>query len=756
MADSNESFGSTLKYDVTAGVVVFLVALPLCLGIAVASDADPISGLITGIVAGIVVGFLSKSHTSVSGPAAGLTAIIASQLSTFGELVGEENAFKALLAATVLAGLIQIGMGLARWGFIAMFVPTSVIKGLLAAIGVILILKQVPHLLGDDDDAEGEMSFFQPDEKNTFSEFLSIFDGNWHLGATVVGVISIALLVFWNRNKFLKNSPIPGPLVVVVLGVLLSLVFRSLGDRWVIRDDHLVDVPSVDSFSKFGELLTFPDFGALAFPELYIGAITIALVASLETLLNLEATDRLDKFQRRTPPSHELVAQGVGNTIAGCIGGLPMTSVIVRSSVNINTGARTKFSAILHGFLLLGFVVLAPHILNMIPLASLAAILIVTGFKLASPQLFSQMYAAGRYQFAPFLITVLAIVFTDLLVGVLIGLAVALSFILYSNVKRPLKRIVEKHVGGEVMRIELGNQVSFLNRAALENELDAAPEGASILIDARNSAYVDPDVLNLVHEFKTKTAPARGVTVSLLGFRQKYMLDDEVQYVDYSSREVQDRMMPNDVLELLLAGNERFREGKSLTRRNNESLHATARGQHPLAVVLSCMDSRAPVEILFDCGLGDVLVIRVAGNVVNEEVLASVEFGCLIERAPLVLVMGHTDCGSVATAIESLRPGEKPFDGSGCTHLEHIADPIARSIEVVDAQLGADAAAKDRKTHLNAVSSQNVWNSFDEIVARSDGIRNAVAAGTTKIVAAMYDVQTGHVNVLTRDEATFE
>ena len=751
MQSSDESFSSTFKADFTSGIVVFLVALPLCLGIAVASDASPISGLITGIVAGIVVGFLSKSHTSVSGPAAGLTAIVAAQLANFGELLGPERAFPALLAATVVAGIFQIGMGLARWGFIAMFVPTSVIKGLLAAIGIILILKQIPHLVGDDDDKEGEMSFFQPDEKNTFTELLSVLDGNWHVGAACVGLFSIALLVYWERNKVLKSSPVPGPLAVVVVGVLFSLLFRSFGGRWVIEGDHLVNVPAIESFTKFGDLLTFPDFSTLAMPQLYFGAITIALVASLETLLNIEATDRLDKQQRRTPPSHELIAQGVGNTIGGCIGGLPMTSVIVRSSVNINTGSKTKLSAIIHGFLLLGFVVLAPNILNMVPLSCLAAILIVTGFKLASPKLFSQMMSAGKYQFAPFLITVLAIVFTDLLIGVLIGLTVALSFILYSNVKRPLHRIVEKHVGGEVMRIELANQVSFLNRAALEQALDDIPEGGSILLDARNTSYVDPDVLNLVHEFKTTTAPARGVKVSLLGFREKYLLDDEIQYVDFSTREVQNQMKPDNVLELLVAGNERFREGKSLTRRTNEQIKSTAAAQHPLAVVLSCMDSRAPVELLFDVGLGDVFVVRVAGNVVSDEVLASVEYGSIVASSPLILVMGHTNCGAVGATVAATCLPDEPFDDAGCTHLSHIVEPIAKSIDHDAAASLRTASEPERKSFVNDVSRRNVWNSIDEILDQSEAIRRSVEAGTTKIVGAMYDVNTGKVELLQRE-----
>jgi carbonic anhydrase len=367
------------QQDLTAGLVVFLVALPLCLGIALASGKDVplMAGLLGGIIGGIVVGSLSGSHTSVSGPAAGLTAVVAAQIATLGS-------FDAFLLAVFFAGLIQIALGALRAGAISAFVPSSVIKGLLAAIGVILILKQIPHIFRHDTDPEGDMSFDQPDSKNTFTELATIFEGEIHLGAMVVGFASIALLVLWDRYKPLKNSFLPGPLAVVLVGVGFTFLLRAVGGDWLIGPSHLVQIPVAESLSELTSFLRMADFSQWQNSQVYIAAFTIAIVASLETLLNAEAVDKLDPQQRKTPPSRELVAQGVGNTLAGLVGALPITSVIVRGSVNVAAGSRTKVSAIFHGVLLMVAVVFLPTYLNTIPLAALAAILLVTGFKLVA------------------------------------------------------------------------------------------------------------------------------------------------------------------------------------------------------------------------------------------------------------------------------------------------------------------------------------------------------------------------------------
>jgi len=629
MTMTSEQTASTLPRDLTGGLVVFLVALPLCLGVALASNVPLFAGVVSGIVGGILVGMMSGSQTSVSGPAAGLTAIVAAQIATLGS-------FHTFLLALVIAGLIQIALGIARAGFVADFIPSGVIKGLLAAIGVILIMKQIPHVVGHDPDPVGDLAFLQPDHENTFSEFGRLI-GRIHPGAALIGLASIALLVIWDKYKPLKKSVVPAPLVVVLMGIVGSLLLRQLGGGFVIEASHLVQVPVANDLAGFFGFLTAPDLSQWSNPAVYTSAITLAAVASLETLLNLEAIDKIDPQQRTSPPSRELLAQGVGNVVAGLVGGLPVTSVIVRSSVNINAGGQTKLAAVVHGVLLLVSVTLLPTWLNMIPLSCLAAILLVTGVKLASPTLVKQMWDEGRYQFVPFALTAAAVVLTDLLVGILIGLAASLSFILASNVRRPLRRIVEKHLGGEVVHIELANQVSFLNKAALARALDEVPRGGHVLLDAQRTDYIDPDLLDLIRDFKEQTGPARGIEVSLAGFRRKYQLQDQTQYVDYSTRELQAALTPQQVLQILKDGHERFRTGRRLTRDLGRLVNATATGQHPLAVVLSCIDSRTPAELIFDLGVGDIFSVRIAGNVTSRKVLGSVEYACAVAGAKLIV-----------------------------------------------------------------------------------------------------------------------
>lgn len=740
--------------DLIAGLVVFLVALPLCLGVAVASNAPPLAGLIAGIVGGILVGVLSGSHTSVSGPAAGLTAVVAAQIANLGS-------FQTFLLAVFLAGLIQVGMGLARAGQLSSFIPSGVIKGLLAAIGVILILKQLPHLFGHDNDPDGEMAFFQPDKKNTFTELWELLAdlfrlvSTWQvdqfrLGAALIGLICLLTLLVWDRVKWLKTSLVPAPLVVVVVGTALSELFRWYGGEWAVEASHLVNVPVADSPDGFVQLLQFPDFSQWANPQVYAAAVTIAVVAALETLLNLEAVDKLDPRQRVSPPNRELIAQGVGNAASGLIGGLPVTSVIVRSSVNINAGAKTKLSAIFHGLLLGGCVVFLAGWLNRVPLSCLAAILLVTGFKLASPKLVRQMWRGGWQQFLPFAITVSAIVLTDLLVGVLIGLGVSLLFILRSNLRRPIHKIVEKHLGGEVVRIELANQVSFLNRAALDTALNEVPAGGHVLLDATATDYIDPDVLDLIRDFHDTAAPARGVQVSLRGFQDKYQLHDETRYVDYSTRELQQAVTPRQVLAILKDGNERFRTGKRLSRDLGRQVNATAAGQHPLAVLLTCIDSRSPAELIFDLGVGDIFVVRMAGNVSSRKVLGSMEYATAVAGAKLVLVLGHTRCGAVTAACSTPGPHTPPPDDDpGKDHIEHVLAAIRQSIDPHTAQEFPHLPPDRQRQVADEVARRNVVRMVDTILDESAAIAELAGTGRVLVVGAMYDVATGGIEILT-------
>lgn len=734
----------TVLPDLKGGLVVALVALPLCLGIALASGADGqpgslslMSGLIAGIVGGIVVGAISGSATSVSGPAAGMTAVVIAQAAACGSV-------EAFLLAVVLAGVIQIALGLVRAGALSAFFPSSVIKGLLAAIGVILILKQIPHVLGHDKDPEGEMSFSQPDAENTFTELMSVF-GDFHLGAAVVGLLSVLALVAWERIAFLKRSAVPGPLMVVLFGVGLQIVFQGLDAGWAITGDHLVQIPVAGSAAEFVSFLTFPDFTAFANPAIYGAAVTIAVVASLESLLNLEAVDKLDPMRRSSPPNRELVAQGVGNIFSGLLGGLPVTSVIVRGSVNVNIGAKTKFSAIFHGFLLLICIAMFPSYLNLIPLSSLAAILLVTGFKLASPQLFRQMWAEGRYQFAPFIITLTAIVFSDLLTGILIGLVVSALFILNSNVRYPLRRVVETHVDGEIMHVELAAQVSFLNRAALDKLFSDAKPDTHLLIDATYSDYIDPDILSLIREFKNVVAPARRVKVSLRGFRDKYKLRDDVLFADFATRELKERVKPDQVLGMLREGNARFRSGRRLSRDLGRQINATSTGQNPLAAVLSCIDSRVPVELILDQGIGDVFSIRVAGNVVGTKTLASLEYAVAVSGVKLVLVLGHTRCGAVTSSIELIGHESDVALETGCTHLGSIVEEVAGCVTSTECRVAEDLPSEEKDGFIDQIVIRNVNRSVDEIIRRSSAIAAAVERGDVKVLGAVYDVASAEI-----------
>lgn len=507
---------SNIKGDLPAGLVVFLIAVPLCLGIALASGAPLFSGMIAGIIGGIVIGSTSGSNLSVSGPAAGLTAIVLSAITKLG-------VFDIFLLAVMLAGLIQLVLGLVKAGTVANYFPSNVITGMLTAIGLIIILKQIPHAFGYDADAEGDFAFIQTDGENTFSSLISMLN-HIHLGAVLITLISIGILLYW--SKIPKLNVIPAPLVAVLAGVGINQFFVSIGSPLGLAQSHLVTLPVADSFSDFLGQFTTPDFSQLGNSEVWVVAATIAVVASIETLLNLEATDKLDPMKRYSSPNRELKAQGIGNMISGLIGGIPITSVIVRSSANINAGGRTKLSAITHGVLLLSCAALIPTLLNMIPLATLAAVLLVTGYKLCKPTIFKQMFAKGKYQWIPFLVTVGVIVFTDLLIGVAVGLAVSVLFIMWGNLKSPYFFQKEKYRTGDLIRLELSQEVSFLNKANILLTLDRMPESSTLVIDASKTLYIDQDVLDIIREFTQIKAPQKKIKVVLKGFKEAYKINN--------------------------------------------------------------------------------------------------------------------------------------------------------------------------------------------------------------------------------------
>lgn len=503
-----------IKSDLPASIVVFFVAVPLCLGIALASGAPLFSGIIAGIIGGIVVGIASGSPLGVSGPAAGLAVIVLTAITTLGS-------WPAFLLAVVIAGIIQLIMGFAKAGFIAYFFPSSVIKGMLTGIGLLIILKQIPHALGYDKDAEGDDSFLQANGENTFSAITNAFE--WVTpGAVLIAVISIAILILWDTVLSKKHKIfqlIQGPIVVVILGIVMNYFFQSGVLNFTLASDQVVQLPVAQNLTEFFKQFTLPDFSQITNPEIYRIAFVLAIVASLETLLCVEATDKLDPYKRVTPTNRELKAQGLGNILSGLIGGLPITQVIVRSSANISFGGKTKMSAILHGVFLLISALTIASVLNMIPLASLAAILIMVGYKLAKPELFKQMYKLGSEQFIPFMATIVAILLTDLLMGITIGMLFGIFFTLQHSYRNShhLKTSLSKEEGKRVYHFELAEEVSFFNKASVLKALDEIPENSKVIIDCTRSKSIAHDVLELIVNFRTN-AKTKKIEVETINF----------------------------------------------------------------------------------------------------------------------------------------------------------------------------------------------------------------------------------------------
>ncbi|HQW91935.1 MAG TPA: SulP family inorganic anion transporter [Ferruginibacter sp.] len=510
----NNNLFKEFKSDLPASIVVFFVAVPLCLGIALASGAPLFSGIIAGIVGGIIVGIASGSPLGVSGPAAGLAVIVLTAIGTLGS-------FQAFLLSVVIAGIIQLALGFAKAGFIAYFFPSSVIKGMLTGIGLLIILKQIPHALGWDKDPEGDDAFIQADGQNTFSEIAKALDFITP-GAALIAVISLAILILWDSVLTKKHKIfqlIQGPIVVVILGIVMNYLFKSGTLNFSLAEDQVVRLPVANNFTEFFNQFTFPDFSAITNLEVWKIGLVMAIVASLETLLCVEATDKMDPDKRVTPTNRELKAQGLGNIVSGLIGGLPVTQVIVRSSANINFGGKTKLSAILHGVFLLVSAITIAGLLNMIPLASLAAILLMVGYKLAKPMLFKQMYRLGWEQFIPFVATVVGILATDLLRGITIGMLFGIFYTLRHSYRNShyMKETVTTEEGQEVHHIVLAEEVSFFNKASVIKELEEIPKNSKVIIDCTKSKSIAYDVVELIRDFRSN-AKTKNIAVETVNF----------------------------------------------------------------------------------------------------------------------------------------------------------------------------------------------------------------------------------------------
>ncbi len=525
---------SNLKNDLPASIVVFLVALPLCLGIALASGAPFFSGIISGIIGGIVIGSLSGSKLSVSGPAAGLAALVLAAITNIGD-------FRLFLCAVFIAGILQMLMGLARLGGIANYFPSSVIKGMLTSIGILIIAKQIPHAFGYDRNERGDLTELFPFGDEDLHE---LFQPLHHIdfGVFLVCLVSLLIMIFWEK-PFIKSrfKFVPGALVAVIVSVVLNEIFKATGSELLVGQDHLVQIKAASSPSEFFSFFTLPDFNGFLSNKVIITGFMIAIIASLETLLSIEAVDNLDPQRQVTNTNRELLAQGVGNAVAGLIGGLPVTSVIVRSSANINSGAKSKLSTITHGLLLLVCVIAIPSLLNLIPLSALAAVLLLTGYKLCKFDVFKQMFNNGKYQFVPFIVTVATILAIDLfgiykpvkgeglLIGVVVGLITAFGAVLHGNLKNSYYFKEDQHKDDEPINLHLAEEVSFLNKASIREMLDKLPQNATVNIDATNTQYIDFDVLELIKEFRTIKAPLKNINCHLVGFKDIYQMNSALK-----------------------------------------------------------------------------------------------------------------------------------------------------------------------------------------------------------------------------------
>ncbi|WP_230990705.1 bifunctional SulP family inorganic anion transporter/carbonic anhydrase [Bathymodiolus platifrons methanotrophic gill symbiont] len=718
------SYKSSFRYDLPASIIVFLLALPLCLGIALASGAPLFAGLIAGGVGGVVVASLSGSALGVSGPSAGLAVIVFVAI--------QEVGFEAVLLAVVLAGVIQFVIGNLGAGVIGYYIPSAVITGMLSGIGIIIFLKQIPHAMGYDKDYEGDMSFMQSDDYTTLTELGHMIDFIAP-GAVVISLICLGILLLWETNwikQYHFRHWIHGSLVVVIAGVLFNQLFISFYPAWALSGNHLVLLPVTETLSDVLSLITLPDFSQISNPAIYPVAVTIAIVASLETLVCVEATDKLDPYKRMTSNNRELRAQGIGNICSGLIGGLPITQLIVRSSANIQSGARTKTSACMHGILLLIAVLLIPNLANKIPLASLAAILLVVGYRLARPTIFKTMYQVGFYHFIPFIATVIGLIFSDMLTGIMIGVAFALIFILLETLKVGFHVHEQQHLNKTI--ITLSENVSFLNKSNILHLLNNLPKKSNIVIDATNAKYIDYDVYEVIQNFKVE-AKRKGINLLVQNLRGFGLLKP-VERTLPITKEVQQALTPNEVLNILKSGNKRFisslRNKRNLLEQANESVE----GQFPIAIILSCIDSRTSAELIFDQGLGDVFSVRVAGNVVNDDILGSMEYACKVAGSKLVVVLGHTHCGAIKGACTGAKLG----------NLTGLLDKIQLAVESVNKGEMTENSTLDYP-HEDQVAERNVEMMVEQVKQRSKVLCEMEAGSEIAIVGAMYNIETGLV-----------
>ncbi|MDO9048311.1 MAG: carbonic anhydrase family protein [Methylobacter sp.] len=720
----NNSLFANLKYDLSAGIAVFLIAIPLSLGIALASGAPLFSGLIAGIISGIIVAPLSGSSLGISGPTAGLAIIVWAAIDKLG--------FNGFLLALVVAGVFQIIMGLSKAGVIAYYFPSSVINGMLSGMGFILFLKQIPHAMGYDRDYEGDTSFFQADSYSSFTELTHMLDFSSPT-AIMIALISLAILILWEQpfmKKYRFFQLFQGVLIAILVAVLINQGLQNFYPELALGGNHLVMIPVLQNTGDLLSQLHYPDFSLLNNSDVYLTALTLAVVASLKTLLSVEAVDKMDPYKRVTSANRELIAQGIGNTCSGLLGGLPLAQVIVRSSIGIQSGAKTKATGVIGGLLLLFAVIFIPTMINKIPLASLASVLLVVGYKLIRPKSFAIMYKAGMYHFIPFCVTILGMIFTNLLIGLAIGLVTALFSILLENYKSAFY-FNESHIGNKTI-LRLSEHISFLNKANIQQTLEQLPDYSEVVIDATRSKYIDYDVFEIIENFKIE-AQRKHIKLTIENLRGFGVLKP-VENARAPTYDTQQSLTPAKVLALLKEGNERFVNNLKSNRNLLEQINDTRQGQFPIAIILSCMDSRTSVELIFDQGLGDVFSARVAGNVINDDILGSMEYACKLAGSKLIVVLGHSHCGAVKGACDNVE----------LDHLSGLLHKIKPAVDAVHAEESVEITASNDEL-VQKVADKNVQLTVEQIKSKSPLLDAMLKNGEIDIVGGMYDIETGKV-----------
>ncbi len=714
--------------DFKASINVFFISIPLCLGVAVAANAPVQAGIISGIIGGIVVGLCSGSHVNVSGPSPAMIATIYSAMLHFKD-------YRIFLCALFLSGIIQIIIGIIKLGRFGRYVPLNVINGLLFAVGAILIFNQFPVLIGYSTVSTGDFDFFKTNSNDNTLKILYHAISHLDLACTIIGFISILIVLFYDKiSKKFKTQNI-GSLIVVIFGIVSVIVLNYIGDNFStlpLTDKQLVQLPVFTSSisGRFFDLIMHPNFSYLCRLDVLYIAVIIGLIGSVESILSTEAGDKLDKEKRHTSLNRELLAQGAGNVVAGLLGGIPITALVLRTSVNINAGAKTKSSAIINGFLLFLAVLLIPNILNQVPLAALAAVLIMSGIKLIIQVDLKKIYKRGHSSFIPFGITVATIFFTNLLEGVLFGLIASAFFVLKSHQKNPFKSMYDKYSVDEAIRIKLPRQVSFLNKITFVDLIKSIPANSTVMIDAEECQYIDYDILDIIKDFNDFYAPNHNIKVTLNGFLEKYEIKNS-PFIATITKEQQEKMTPDQVLEWMIAGNKRFINGEHIYHSIIKQRQSTAtQGQHPMAVILSCIDSRSAPELIFDLGIGDAVSIRIAGNIVNEDIISSIEFSCKELGTKLIVVLGHTACGAINAVC----------DGYSKNVARSILDKINPIVAKVKDYIPKNILGEE-------VIKMNVINSTN-LIEKSAIIKEMIDSKEIKIVSAVYNIATGVVEFI--------